>query len=235
MIKKGFTNADSGEISTGNFSLIQENSGYIPQDILNNPWFKFIMNGIWNRKIVLKTIKDESQKLGIDYKIVLSSLLWEQIRIANRGLRGELKNIILHSTPKLFRSYDTSLGIGGIKITTAKRIEKDAITYGYGEIFKTNPTDNAGRYLRLTENDYWQGIYPTYLIKNILTRWTLSGYNITNNPWIIGTLYNMWNIETKQPNANPQIGGSIIIIGEKQYTYGEISLYAYRYLLQKGI
>ena len=143
-------------------------------------------------------------------------------------MRGELKDILLHSTPTLFRSYDVSLGIGGIKLSTARRIAKDAKLYGYGDIFGSY--DDTTLTTMLTTDDYRQGIYPSYLVKNIITRWQLSGYDISHNPGVVGTLYNMGNITVKAPHDTPQIGGSVIPIGQHKYVYGGISMGLYRYL-----
>lgn len=115
----------------------------------------FILNGIDKRKVVIDTIKKESEKLGIDYTVVISSLLGEQIRIACSGFRGSLKEILLNSTPTLLRSYNISLGIGGIKRTAAIKIQKDAKKYGYGQVFGSG-VSGSGLEERLTDSDYRQ-------------------------------------------------------------------------------
>ena len=201
---------------------------WFPSDVANNIGFKFIIDGITTRKVFLTTIKKESEKLWIDYTLVLSSLLWEQIRIASKWLRGELKDILIHSTPTLLRSYNISLGIWGIKLSTARQIAKEAKLYGYGDVF-WNYTDETLTTM-LTTSDYWQGIYPTYLVKNIITRWQLSWYDISHNPGVVGTLYNMGNPNDKPPHDTPEIGWSVIPIGKHKYVYWWISLWLYRYL-----
>ena len=190
---------------------------WFPSDVANNIGFKFIIDGITTRKVFLTTIKKESEKLWIDYTLVLSSLLWEQIRIASKWLRGEL-----------LRSYNISLGIWGIKLSTARQIAKEAKLYGYGDVF-WNYTDETLTTM-LTTSDYWQGIYPTYLVKNIITRWQLSWYDISHNPGVVGTLYNMGNPNDKPPHDTPEIGWSVIPIGKHKYVYWWISLWLYRYL-----
>ena len=203
-------------------------TGRFPPDVADDVGFSFILDGIETRKVFFDTVKKEAEKLWIDYQLVLSSLLWEQIRIASKGLRGDLKDIILHSTPTLFRSYNVSLGVGGIKISTAKKVARDAKRYGYGDIFWA--TSGQDLTALLTTSDYWQAIYPTYLVKNILTRWQLSGYDISHNPGVVGTLYNMGNSEDKIPHKNPQIWWSVIPIGNHKYVYWWISMWIYWYL-----
>ncbi len=203
-------------------------TGWFPPDVAADVGFSFILDGIQTRKVFLDSVKKESEKLWMDYQLVLASLLWEQIRIASKGLRGDLKDIIIHSTPTLFRSYNVSLGIGWIKISTAKKIAKDAKLYGYGEVFwATSGQDLTDL---LTTSDYWQAIYPTYLVKNILTRWQLSWYDIAHNPGVVGTLYNMGNAADKVPHKNAQIWWSVIPIGHHKYVYWWISMGIYWYL-----
>ena len=203
-------------------------TGRFPQDVENDLGFKFIINGIETRKEFLNTIKQASAALGIDYTIVLSSLLSEQIRIASKWVRWELKDIVIHSTPKLLRSYNISLGIGGIKVSTAKRIAKDAQRYGYGDVFLSGK--KLDLISNLTISDYRQWIYPTYLVKNIITRRSLSWYDISHNPGIVGTLYNMGNPIDKPPHADPEIWGAVITIGKHKYVYWWIAMGLYRYL-----
>lgn len=214
----GTWNNGSGYTTTGRF----------PPEVANDLGFKFIINGIETRQDFLDSIKQESEKLGIDYTIVLSSLLAEQIRIASKWARGELKDIVIHSTPKLLRSYNVSLGIGWIKISTAKRIAKDAITYGYGGIF--SPVKKLNLTNILTTSDYRQWIYPTYLVKNIITRRSLSWYDLSHNPGVVGTLYNMGNPIDKPPHDNPAIGGAVITLAGHKYVYWWIAMGLYRYL-----
>ena len=207
------------------------NTKWFPSDVEQNPAFKFIMEGIPKRADFIKSVQDTSKSLDIDSDLVLASLLGEQIRIAVKWLRWELKDILIHSTPTLLRSYNISLGIGGIKLTTAREIMKDAIAYGYGDMIEENKNASDSRLTQiLTESDYRQGVYPTLLVKNILERRSLSWYDISSNPWVVGTLYNMGNHKDKLPNPHPQIGWSIIQIGKHRYTYGGISLWIYRYL-----
>lgn len=69
------------------------------------------------------------------------------------------------------------------------------------------------------------------MIYNIKQRWDLEWYSLENKPWIIITLYNMWNSDKKIPNDNPQIWGSVIDIEEwKQMLYWEIWYIIYYYL-----
>jgi len=201
----------------------------LPENVLNAQCVKFILNWIKTRKVFNSTIKEYSEKLWIDYDIVISAILWEQLRISCKWYRWELKDIIVGWTPTLFRSYDISVWLAGLKLWTAKKIKKDAIEYGYGEELQN---------ITLSENiistdDKLSGILATFLVKNIITRRQLSWYDISNNAWIIGTLYNMWNPDSKEPHWDPQIWWAIIDINGQKFTYWELSLWVYNYLKSK--
>lgn len=201
----------------------------------NNWWLDFVIKGISARKAFINTVTNLSKQLNIDPDLVMACVLWEQIRIANKWARGNLKNIITWMTPRLLRSYNVSLWIGWIKIETAKRIKKDAIEYWY----KRWPFDNMWK-LRLwddiitsswlADNDAFNAKYSTFLVKNIITRRKNAWYDISHNPWIVWTLYNMGNDKDKIPHNNPKIWGSIINIWNNKYVYWGISMVVYWYL-----
>lgn len=83
----------------------------LPDKVMQSPCVQFIIKGIdaQERKDFNDTLKSYSQELGLDYDLVLSAILGEQIRISCKGVRGYLKDTILKGTPMLFRSYDVSV------------------------------------------------------------------------------------------------------------------------------
>lgn len=221
-----YTNAKS---MTTEFTQEEALKYELPDYILSAQCVQFILNGIENRKIFNDTIKEYSEKLGVDYYIVISSILWEQLRISCKWYRWELKDIIVHWTPTLFRSYDVSVWIAWLKLWTANKIKKDAIAYGYGDELKNVALSED----IISTNDELSAKLATYLVKNIIHRRELSWYDISMDAWIVWTLYNMWNREDKQPHDNPQIWWSIIDINGYKFTYGELSLWVYNYLKEK--
>jgi len=192
----------------------------------NNWWLDFIIKWFNNRKTFVSELKNQSKLLWLDYDLVLACVLWEQTRIANKWARWNLKDIVMYGTRTLFRSYDTSLWLGGIKVTTANQIKRDAVRYWYGTWLLNDSITSDW----LIHNDKLNAKYATYLVKNIITRRQLSWYDISNQPWVVCTLYNMGNDIRKQPNPNPKIGGSIIHIWNRDYYYWEISAIIYWYI-----
>ena len=189
----------------------------------NNGWLDFIiswMNTRWYYEEVIKRAKE----LYIDPDLVMSCVLAEQVRIANKWARGNLKNIIIWMTPRLLRSYNVSLGIGWIKVTTANQVKRDTKVQLW--IILTDVISSSW----LMDNDKLNAKYATFLVKNIITRRQLSWYDISNNPWVVCTIYNIGNTKGKQPNNNPQVWWSIININWKEFVYGWIAMWIYWYL-----
>jgi hypothetical protein len=90
------------------------------------------------------------------------------------------------------------------------------LVYGYG----SGVVDDHITEYTLTNDDDFNAKYAVYLVKNILTRRKNAGYDISDNPGVICTLYNMGNHPKKQPHADPEIGGSVIKIQDQRYVYG---------------
>jgi hypothetical protein len=209
-----------------NFDSNQIKNYTLPDEVLDAQCVKFILNGIETRKIFNDTIKEYSEKLWVDYYIVISAILGEQLRISCKWYRWELKDIIVWWTPTLFRSYDISVWLAWLKLWTAKKIRKDAIEYGYGDELKNISLSEE----IISTDDKLSWKLATFLVKNIITRRQLSWYDISNNAGIVWTLYNMWNPSDKIPHDNPQIWWAIIDINGQKFTYGELSLWVYNYL-----
>jgi len=224
LINNWYTNAESTSIE-----IVEEKKYYLPEDVINSQCVQFVLNWIDNRKTFNTALIETSKDLWLDYNIVISAILWEQIRISCKGVRGNLKSIILYGTPTLFRSNNVSVGIAGIKLNTAFKIKRDAINYGYWDKIKNIGVSEE----ILTKNDRVSWIYATYLVQNIIYRWWIEWYDISMNAWVVGTLYNMGNREDKIPHEDPKIWWAIITIEWQQFTYWEISLWVYNYLTSK--
>jgi hypothetical protein len=62
-------------------------------------------------------------------------------------------------------------------------------------------------------------------IRQIENQWLRAGYDLTDRPEILSTLYNVGFIASV-PKKDPQVGGSTIDIQGKKYTFGRL---AYEY------
>lgn len=223
LVNNWYTNSESKEITIEN-----EKRYYLPDDIINTQCVQFILSWISNKKLFNTTVSETSYRVWLDYYIVMSAILGEQIRISCKWVRWILKNIIINWTPTLFRSYDVSVWVAWIKVGTALKIKQDAIKYWYGDIIKDYTITEE----KITKDDKLSWLLATLLVKNIITRWQLSWYDISKDAWVIWTLYNMWNHPKKQPHANPKIWWAIIEINWQKFVYWEISLGLYNFFIR---
>jgi hypothetical protein len=126
-----------------------------------------------------------------------------------------------------------SLGVSGIKQDTAVRIEKYANDPtsefhpgpGLAELITYAPNANHDTelYKRLTDakDHTYQYIYTAIYIREIEAQWQKAGYDVTQSPEVIVTLFNI-GFDHSKPNASPHPGGASITTGGKSYTYGEL-------------
>lgn len=184
--------------------------------------------------------KNDLSKVGsiywINKNLILSAIITEQLRgfYTFRWLAKE----IIKTNRYVMTMYDFSLGIGWVKEITAENIENDMENYNkniFDQYFvytweNLNQWKNAFERLTSKENYFYQFLYSGWLIYNILQRRKVAWYDISNEPWILMTLYNFGNPVKKIPNPNPKIGWAIIRINDTDYTFGSLWAIVYYYL-----
>jgi len=118
-----------------------------------------------------------------------------------------------------------------IKVSTARKILNDAVAWWYWELLLED-THLSDRELanRLIYNDDFNAKYATYLVRNILERRWYQWYSIQYSPWIVWTLYNMGNDESKIPHENPKVWWTIMYLNWEKYTYWEVVAWVFYYL-----
>jgi len=142
-------------------------------------------------------IKLSAQGLGVDPAVVGSVIYQEQS--TNVNFVDTLTDYI---GGLLF--LNTSIGIGQVRVKTAESLEKY-----YPELNFIDENDllidaNMARVERLKE-PFINIKYVTAKIYFSQKRWKDAGFDLDNKPEILGTLYNIENInEPIQPNANPE-------------------------------
>ena len=222
----GFSNRDISEAEMEN--RVKNTSS---QDIF--PW----VNGDkWQtiKESVTKdseVIKMAAKKADIDPRLIVSDLIVEQLRVYYSA--RELYEKYFEPLKILSNMNKMSLGVMGIKEATAIEIEnhlKDSRSpYYLGKDYEqilnygNNQEIDKQRYNRLMDNShYYSYLYAALYLKQMMNQWKNAGYDISNRPEIVGTLFNVGFPQSK-PNANPKVGGSKVQIGEKQYTFGRLS------------
>ena len=168
---------------------------------------------------------------GVEPRLIVSMLVGEQIRLFNSNREAYKKWI----GPLKILSVETtfSLGVTGIKVPTAQKIErnmKDSTSIFYlGKRYENLldfKTSNVAqeRFNRLTsyKNHYYSYLYAALNVKQIKMQWERSGFPISERPEILATLYNI-GYEVSVPKENPVVGGSGINIKGKKYSFGAVA------------
>jgi len=176
-------------------------------------------------------IRRVSQETGVSERLIASMIVGEQIRLfdskreAFKKWIGPLKILSVES--------QFSWGVTGIKPGTAQLIEhylKDSTSifylgskYKHLLDFKTDQVDTE-RFYRLTDfrNHYYSYLYAAIYLKQIHKQWLKSGYDISDRPEILATLFNL-GYEISKPKPDPRVGGSNILVKGRLYTFGVLA------------
>ena len=172
---------------------------------------------------------------NVEPRLIVAVLVGEQIRLFNSDREaykkwiGPLKILSVEST--------FSLGVTGIKLTTAQIIERNlkerestfylGAKYEHLLDYKTN-TPDIERFRRLTDykNHFYSYLYAALNIKQLKIQWERAGFPIDDRPEILATLYNI-GFEGSVPKANPAVGGATLMIHDKPYSFGTIAFEYY--------
>lgn len=178
-----------------------------------------------------------SNQTGVPSRMIASAVIPEQLRYFTSNRESFKKYFeplkILSSLSKF------SLGVSGIKQDTATQIENYANDptspfYPGPDIapllaYPAGVDHDTELYNRLTDahNHYYSYLYTAAFIKEIEAQWAASGYDVTARPDVVVTLFNI-GFGASHPNANPQVAGSTITLGGKQYAFGELGTLFYQ-------
>jgi len=181
-------------------------------------------------------INQVSTEVGISPMMLVATISPEQIRFFTSNRESFKKYFeplkILVSLSKF------SLGISGIKEDTAKQIETYAddptspfypgSTAAALIAYKPGVDHDTELYNRLTDehNHYYSYLYTALFIKEIENQWSNSGFDITQQPEVVATLFNL-GFDQSVPKANPVVSGSPITLGGTTYIYGELGALVY--------
>lgn len=168
---------------------------------------------------------------GVEPRLIVAVLVGEQIRLFNSNREAYKKWI----GPLKILSVETtfSLGVTGIKVPTAQKIEnnlKDSASQFYlGKKYENlldfqSKNTAQERFKRLTsyQNHFYSYLYAALNVKQINVQWAKSGFPIGDRPEILATLYNI-GYDVSVPKENPVVGGSAINIKGKRYSFGAVA------------
>lgn len=181
-------------------------------------------------------IRSAAKDAGISPRLLLGGVIGEQFRFFTNA-RDSFKQYfeplkILASLSKF------SFGIAGLKPETVKRIDEqlqnpNSVFYLGKEMeqvvtYPEGSDRDAVRFERITDtkNTYYSYLYAGLFMRQVIAQWKASGYDISNRPEILSTLYNL-GFNRSIPKPNPGAGGAPITINGKEYNFGELGYQFY--------
>lgn len=175
-------------------------------------------------------INEAGRLTGVEPRLIVGCLIGEQIRLFNS--KREMFKKYLGPVKVLSVQSQFSYGVNGIKDFTAEAVEqhlKDPTSEFYmGRAYENLldfETDDheTERYNRLVDyrNHLYSYIYTGCILHQTMLQWRRAGYDISDRPDILFTLFNV-GFSQSVPKANPVAGGSHISVGDRDYTFGAI-------------
>ncbi len=167
---------------------------------------------------------------GVEPRLIVGCLIGEQIRLFNS--KREMFKKYLGPVKVLSVESQFSYGVNGIKDFTAQAVEehlKDPTSEFYmGPAYEhllDFATDDpvTERYNRLVDyqNHLYSYIYTGCILHQTMLQWRRAGYDISNRPELLITLFNL-GFNKSVPHADAMPGGSTIEVGDNKYTFGAI-------------
>ena len=167
---------------------------------------------------------------GVDPRLIVGCLVGEQMRLFNS--KREIYKTYLAPRAILSVQSQFSLGVNGIKDFTAMKVERNLkdpnseyyMGKEYEHILDFHTADHTTeRVNRLVDyhNHLYSYIYTGCILHQTMMQWKRAGYDISNRPDILFTLFNV-GFSQSQPKPDPRCGGSHINIAGKVYTFGAI-------------
>lgn len=198
------------------------------------PEWQVVKGGLQKDAAIIARVSAET---GVSQRMIATVVVPEQIRFftANR----EVFKRYFEPLKILGSLSQFSLGVSGIKEETAQVIEKNATDpaspfYPGAEManlitYPAGVEHDAELYNRLTDakNHYYSLLYTALYIKEIESQWSRAGFDISQNPEAVATLFNI-GFAASKPNANPKAAGAPITTGGKTYAYGQLGGNFYR-------
>lgn len=177
------------------------------------------------------TIRRAAKDAGISPRILLGGVIGEQFRFFTSA-RDSFKQYfeplkVLASLSKF------SYGIAGLKPETVAKIESHLVDPtsqfypGPGlESLITYPENSDPEQVRFqritdTEDTYYSYLYVGLYMRQIMAQWKRAGYDISQRPDVLSTLYNL-GFPRSVPKPNPTSGGAPVTVNGQTYNFGQL-------------
>lgn len=183
-------------------------------------------------------LKDQSdidkaaKEAGVSPRFIIGPLMAEQLRLFSDD--RELFKAVFAPLKILGVQSQYSWGVLGMKEGTAKEIEAGLAdpsspfypgpSYAHLLDYSATTATDTARFERLTDPNsrYYSYLYAALYEKEILSQWKRAGFDISDRPEIVFTLYNI-GFDHSVPNADPHSGGAEIDVGGHAYSFGELA------------
>src|SRR3989344_1602557 len=176
-------------------------------------------------------IKNAAKDAGISPRILLGGVIGEQFRFFTA--RREAFKSYFEPLKVLASLSSFSYGIAGLKPETVARIDenlknKDSVFYLGPDMeniitYPKGANEAKTRFERITDtkNTYYSYLYVGLFMRQVTAQWRASGYEISNLPGVLSTLYNL-GFNRSVPKANASPGGAVVTINGQEYSFGEL-------------
>lgn len=188
-----------------------------------------IRSGLNKDKDVINRVAKET---GVPARMIAATVVPEQLRWFTDDRESFKK--VFEPLKVLGVAAHMTYGIGGFHPDTAQRVEQYAADtnspfyagdgmaalVAYPSVENPHDSNTLSR-LSDSKDHYYSYLYVALFIKEVTNQWAKAGYNVSNRPDVIATLYNI-GFNKSVPKTNPQIGGATITVGGTKYSYGEL-------------
>jgi len=179
-----------------------------------------------------EVINRAARDAGISPRYIIGGVMGEQLRFfSNR--RESFKNYF--EPMKILATLSKfSFGIAGLKPQTVSLIDEHLknpkSVYYLGPDMEhvadyapgANIDAEIMNRITNTKDPYYSYLYVGLFMRQAIAQWKNAGYDISERPEVIATLYNL-GFNRSIPKADAKAGGAEIDVGGKIYTFGDLA------------
>lgn len=226
-------NASFGTVPTTTQAIIDTTNGCRknldqtkPCDWNETAQWEVVKGGLIKDTAIINKVATE---IGVDPRIIAAAVIPEQMRFFSDN--REVFKRYFEPLKILASLSQFSLGVSGIKQTTAAKIE-EYVSSSTSEFYpganfsaliayKTSEDNDNALFLRLTneKDHYYSYLYTALYLKQISAQWEKAGYDISKRPDVLVTLFNL-GFAASVPKADPKVAGAAITVGGQRYSFG---------------
>lgn len=183
-------------------------------------------------------IDSASRITGVESRLIVMCLVGEQVRMFSSG-REKFKQYV-YPFSRVILANNRGYGVTSILEHTALKIESNLTNthspfypgayfskcLNYNDTFPDLIVDTIEAHKHKTIQRLIQGgdhfysyLYTGFLLRQYFAQWEKAGYDISNRPEVLGTLFNI-GFHKSVPKAKPEAGGSTFNVAGKDYTFG---------------